>query len=142
MPTDSFDVAKKKKGFTLLEIMVTLTLAALLVSIGGILMSGWSQGAMKEEALVTMRKIRTAERLYYTEHAPEYADISDADGWTAIGINYLELDRKYFSHECYQVDANLGEISCNAASSNAASKTSIAGINTLTMNINTGTVTE
>jgi prepilin-type N-terminal cleavage/methylation domain-containing protein len=140
MPTDSFDVAKKKKGFTLLEIIVTLTLAAVLVSIGGVLMSGWSQAAFKEEAIVTMRKIRTAERLYYTEMA-EYADISDADGWTAIGINYLELDRKYFSHECYNVNANLGNISCNAASSNAAGKNKVSGISAFTMNINTGTVT-
>lgn len=140
MPTDSLDVAKDKKGFTLLELIVTLTLGVVLAAIAGSLMSGWNQTAFKEEALITMRKIRTAERLYYMENA-EYADISDADGWTAIEINYLELDRKYFSHECYSVNKTLGEISCNPASSTAGGKRNISGFSALTMNINTGTVT-
>lgn len=137
MPTDSFDVAKKKKGFTLIEIMVVLVLASVLAAITGILMSGWSQEAVKEEAIVTMRKIRTAERLYFAENAPEYANISDSN----LGINSSELDRKYFSHECYSVNTSLGEISCNPASSTASGKNKVSGISTFTMNINTGTIT-
>ena len=101
---------KKRKGFTLIELMVVIFIVGILAAVAIPIMRGRIDAAKWSEGKAAAGSIRTAARAFCAERGPNWggvwANVNLYDlGFTnlAAGLNGDDLDGKYFSSDCYSV---------------------------------------
>jgi len=66
----------RKKGFTLIELMVVVIIVGILAAVAIPIFRGQTKRAIASEGEALLGSVRTAELTYYAEHG-EYLDVSD-----------------------------------------------------------------
>ena len=82
-----------RKGFTLVELLATITILGIIVTIGGVSISSIMKNAKNKEYELLISNIKSAVETYYQEC--KYGD-SDGNCSTQIELKYL-LDNGYLS---------------------------------------------
>lgn len=129
----------KRKGFTLIELMIVIIIIGVLAAIAAPMMSSNVVRARRSEAVSIMGAIRTAERLYYVDRNT-YTTV-DSTNWTSTGnlnqyIQGNDFNGRFFNSAAFSVnsgDINNGyNIMCDVSVMN----TTDVGTNDLYMNDN------
>ncbi len=81
---------QRTAGFTIIELMVTIVVVALLVSMAVPIMRGHAKRAIATEGKAVAGAIRTAQRVWFAEHEEYTATWSNLSGQVDLGNN------KYF----------------------------------------------
>jgi len=99
----------KRKGFTLIELMVVIFIVGILAAVAIPIMRGRIDSAKWSEGKAAMGSIRTSARAFSAEKGPNWggtwANVTLAD----LGFNLVDgapgddLDGKYFSNEAYDL---------------------------------------
>jgi len=104
----------KRKGFTLIELIIVLIIIGILASIAGPMMGGMKNKAMISEAQTALGSIRTVLRQYYYVLNQQYpvfgagtyiVDLTPSQ-LAEIGMSQSDVDSltgTYFGKECYVV---------------------------------------
>jgi prepilin-type N-terminal cleavage/methylation domain-containing protein len=110
---------ERRKGFTLIELMVVILIVSILAGVAIPLMQGRIDSAKWSEANAAAGTIRTAVRAYFAEHgsAPTGA-LSSGTTAADLGFNSADLTGTYFAPSNYTIDSvnsdGLAEISVTA----------------------------
>ena len=98
---------RNERAFTLVELMVTVTMVAILATAAVPMYRGCIDFAKMSEGIAGCGTIRTAMRVYKAAHG-HYPVLSGAlgDNLQDIGIFGSGLDGKYFDAGSYQVTSN------------------------------------
>lgn len=112
----------KKKGFTLIELMVVILIVGILAAASIPLMRGRIDSAKWSEANAMAGTIRSAARVYYAE----YGTIATTTSMTDLGFDTGDLDGTYFSSAAFAItnagtDGNV-EVTVTAANSTKTKK--------------------
>lgn len=107
---------ERRKGFTLIELMVVILIVSILAGVAIPLMQGRIDSAKWSEANATAGTIRTAVRAYFAEDPDACTDLAgnsldDEDTRNALGFNEEDLTGTYFAPEDYEIttiDADSG----------------------------------
>lgn len=125
----------RKRGFTMVELMVVVLIVGILAAVAVPLMSGRIDSSKWSEARAAMGTIASGLRTY----AAEKGSFASAPTLTEIGITNNDLDGTYFSHEAYEItsaSASASQVSfvitCTAANSTRTDKPSSPSAMTLT----------
>ena len=101
---------EKRKGFTLIELMVVIFIVGILAAVAIPIMRGRIDSAKWSEGKAAAGSIRTAARAFCAERGPNWggvwANVTLADlGFTNLvaGANGDDLDGKYFTSDCYSI---------------------------------------
>lgn len=92
---------RKRKGFTLIELMVVVLIVAVLAAILVPLMTARLEAARWAEGKAGAGTIATAIRAMYAEEGED--SFNDTDMAVASYCNSEDLYGKYFSIECYSI---------------------------------------
>ncbi len=100
----------KKKGFTLIELMVVILIVAILAAVLAPMLTGRVQQAKWSEAKAAAGTIASALRAYWAENegnqnASVLTACTTAAEFERIGLTSADLDGKYFSLACYATSA-------------------------------------
>jgi type IV pilus assembly protein PilA len=140
----------RKKGFTLIEVMVVILIVAILAAVLVPIMQGRIDSAKWSEAKASMGSIATAIRAYAAEQGANF-NAAQVNGTLSAGNPNLGLadgdcDGTYFSDACYVIsgaayDPTNGVSFIITATANAAENgrkypTKPQGTNTLTVTNN------
>jgi prepilin-type N-terminal cleavage/methylation domain-containing protein len=100
---------EKRKGFTLIELMVVIFIVGILAAVAIPIMRGRIDSAKWSEGKAGAGSIRTAARAFCAERGPQWggtwANVTLAD----LGFNLInaaggdDLDGKYFTNEAYAI---------------------------------------
>jgi prepilin-type N-terminal cleavage/methylation domain-containing protein len=106
----------RRKGFTLIELMVVILIVGILAAVAVPIMRGRIDSAKWSEANATAGAIRTAVRAYIAEKGPTYANYSEIEGslGTAtiqqfLGFNASDIAGAYFDQADYVVSAVVAD---------------------------------
>ncbi len=120
----------RRKGFTLVELMVVILIVGILAAVAIPLMQGRIDKAKWSEANATAGTIRTAIRAYAAETSITTATgligktLDDGPTQAALGFSSTDLDGTYFEPDCYTITAVNGSgIATITVSGAASSKT-------------------
>ena len=91
----------KRKGFTLIELMMVIVIVGILASITVPMVMGHRKKAVLSEAVIVLGILRRAQRAYFMEHG-EYYSGAAVD---MPGIKSGDLSGTYFHEDCYHVNA-------------------------------------
>ncbi len=121
----------KRKGFTLVELMVVILIVGILAAVAIPLMQGRIDKAKWSEANAAAGSIRTAVRAYAAETSVGTAQglagkaLSDTDTQAALGFNSSDLEGTYFTAANYVItsvdSSGVAVITVTASKSNAPS---------------------
>lgn len=124
---------KRRKGFTLIELMVVILIVGILASVAVQLMRGRIDSAKWSEANAAAGTIRTAVRAYAAEKGVDEAEklkgknLGDKSVREKLGFYAEDLDGTYFVAKDYTIskvsDEGIAEIQVKASQSNAPSGT-------------------
>jgi prepilin-type N-terminal cleavage/methylation domain-containing protein len=123
---------ERRKGFTLIELMVVILIVSILAGVAIPLMQGRIDSAKWSEANAAAGTIRTAVRAYAAEKGITTAQ-TDLAGQTAdavlsnLGFNASDLEGTYFTDSDYTITAinadGIATISVTGSKANAPSGT-------------------
>lgn len=123
---------EKRKGFTLIELMVVILIVSILAGVAIPLMQGKIDSAKWSEANAAAGTIRTAVRAYAAEQGVTQAQ-TDLDGqaltavMATLGFNTADLTGTYFVPGDYSITtvnaSGIAEISVTASQANAPTGT-------------------
>lgn len=85
-------ILKRKKGFTLIELMTVVIIVGILASVSVPLYRGQIKRAIAAEGTTLVGSVRTAQRIYFAEN-DSYATKAEL---TAAGGTIETFDNKYF----------------------------------------------
>ena len=100
---------KKRKGFTLIELMVVILIVGILAAVAIPIMRGRIDAAKWSEGRAGAGSIRTAARAFCAEKGPDWGGTWANVTLANLGFNITaaaesgDLDGKYFSDEAYAV---------------------------------------
>jgi len=100
---------KKRKGFTLIELMVVILIVGILAAVAIPIMRGRIDSAKWSEGKAGAGSIRTAARAFCAEKGPDWGGTWANETIDDLGFNITaaaeagDLDGKYFSDEAYDV---------------------------------------
>ena len=89
----------KKKGFTLIELMVVILIVGILAAASIPLMRGRIESAKWSEANAMAGTIRSAAKVYFAENG----SIDNNVTMSELGFTTGDLDGTYFSEDCFSV---------------------------------------
>ncbi len=133
----------KRKGFTLIELMVVIFIVGILAAVAIPIMRGRIDSAKWSEGKAAAGSIRTAARAFCAERGSSWggwatpANVGLDDlGFTnlAAGLGGDDLDGKYFSSDCYAIAFTAYDtytITVTAASSASTEKPASPSVITL-----------
>lgn len=109
-----------KRGFTFIELIITMVITGILAGIAAVSMQNMTQRAIIAEGVAGLGRVRQAIREWYNINgaypapAGETRVINFVDITTgkSLDINTGELDGTYFSKECYYIAAGGDPIRC------------------------------
>ena len=104
---------EKRKGFTLIELMVVILIVSILAGVAIPLMQGRIDSAKWSEANATAGTIRTAVRAYFAEDPTACGDLAtnsldDEDTRNALGFTEADLTGTYFGPSNYTISTING----------------------------------
>ena len=88
---------KKRAGFTLVEMVIVVTILGILSGIGFMKFGKVQETSRKNADYVAAANLATATSLYISEH-PKEVEISDKDNEKIIDVSTLKL-KKYINYE-------------------------------------------
>ena len=88
---------KKRSGFTLVEMVIVVTILGILSGIGFMKFGNVQETSRKNADYVAAANLATATSLYISEH-PKEVEISDKDNEKIIDVSTLKL-KKYINYE-------------------------------------------
>lgn len=88
---------KKRAGFTLVEMVIVVTILGILSGIGFMKFGNVQETSRKNADYVAAANLATATSLYISEH-PKEVEISDKDNEKIIDVSTLKL-KKYINYE-------------------------------------------
>ena len=88
---------KKRAGFTLVEMVIVVTILGILSGIGFMKFGNVQETSRKNADYVAAANLATATSLYISEH-PKEVEISDKDNEKDIDVNTLK-SKKYINYE-------------------------------------------
>ena len=98
----------KRKGFTLIELMVVIFIVGILAAVAIPIMRGRIDSAKWSEGKAAMGSIRTAARAFCAERGPNWpvanyqaTTLGDLGFILVTGSSGDDLDGKYFTNEAY-----------------------------------------
>jgi len=91
----------KRKGFTLIELMVVIFIVGILAAVAIPIMRGRIDSAKWSEGKAAAGSIRTASRAYQAEKGPNYAYVGTS--LTDLGFAAGDLVGKYFDLDDYAI---------------------------------------
>ncbi len=95
---------KNKKGFTLLELLVVVTIVSILASVSISSLSGYTQKARMSEGEAGLGTVRTAMRRRFVENNGAYPALAGVTPDAAnVGINTTDLDGRFFVNANYLI---------------------------------------
>jgi type IV pilus assembly protein PilA len=92
---------EKRKGFTLIELMVVIFIVGILAAVAIPIMRGRIDSAKWSEGRAGAGSIRTAARAFQAEKGPAYNYVGTS--LTELGFVAGDLNGKYFLDGCYDV---------------------------------------
>jgi len=102
----------KRRGFTLIELIVVIIIVGILASVAIPMMRGNIEKAKKSEAQAIMGTIRVAQKAYYAENQTTLpGTISDLKPY----LQNTDIDGKYFINTDFTINATSGSITCATA---------------------------
>jgi prepilin-type N-terminal cleavage/methylation domain-containing protein len=119
---------KNQRGFTMVELMIVVTIIGVLASIAFPLFQLVPERSKSTEAVTALGLIRSSMRIYYVEHGtfanPSlFTDGAQVTSGGLLGVNNSDLAGRYFSTECYTFSggttANAFTIECDGSASTA-----------------------
>lgn len=129
--------ARSDGGFTLVELMIVVTIVAVLATVAIPMFQTVPQRSKSTEATTALGLIRSSMRIYYVEHGT-YANavcFGDGDQVTnggLLGVTDSDLAGRYFSSECYVFSgaptANTFTVECDGSRSSAPFASEVDGI--------------
>ena len=106
----------RRKGFTLIELMVVILIVGILAAVAVPIMRGRIDSAKWSEGNATAGAIRTAVRAYIAEKGPTYANYSEIEGalnnatiQQCLGFNSSDLLGAYFDQADYVISAVVAD---------------------------------
>ncbi|MGO8705428.1 MAG: type IV pilin protein [Candidatus Brocadiia bacterium] len=96
---------RRTRAFTLVELMIVVTIVAILALIAIPLYSSNTVSSMMSEGIAGAGSIRTAMRTYYAANGDSYAGAT----LNTLMINLVDLDGKYFA----STDYSLGSVTAS-----------------------------
>lgn len=103
---------KKRKGFTLIELMVVILIVGILAAVAIPIMRGRIDSAKWSEGKAGAGSIRTAARAFCAEKGPDWGGTWANVTLTDLGFSITaaagggDLDGKYFTDEAYDLTFN------------------------------------
>ena len=119
---------KNQRGFTMVELMIVVTIIGVLASIAFPMFQLVPQRSKSTEAVTALGLIRSSMRIYYVEHGtfanPSlFTDGAQVTNGGLLGVSDRDLGGRYFSTESYTFSgaatANSFIIECDGAASTA-----------------------
>ena len=71
---------QRKRGFTLVELMIVVTIVGVMAVLGGVLLAGHVKQSRTHETLSMVQSIRAAQERWRSENL-SYLNVSDSDTW-------------------------------------------------------------
>ncbi len=139
---------KKRKGFTLIELMIVIFIVGILAAVAIPIMRGRIDSAKWSEGLSGAANIRSAARAFCAERDANWGGVWANVGFADLGFNVVngadgdDLDGKFFTSECYTIaftGFNTYTITVTAAASLRPDKPTTPSVITIDQN---GTMTE
>jgi len=131
---------EKRKGFTLIELMVVIFIVGILAAVAIPIMRGRIDSAKWSEGKAAAGSIRTAARAFCAEKGPTWGGVWANVTLGDLGFNVVnaadgdDLDGKYFTNEAYAVAFTAYDtytVTVTAASSLRADKPAVPAVVTL-----------
>lgn len=129
---------KRKRGFTLIELMVVILIVGVLAAVAVPIMRGRIDSAKWSEANAAAGSLRTAVRAYVAEKGPSY-DYSSIEGsldsvGSELGFNSTDLDGAYFNQEDYTISSVDGSVATCVVTVTSSHDEGPSGTGTLAAN--------
>lgn len=100
---------KKRKGFTLIELMIVIFIVGIMAAVAIPIMRGRIDSAKWSEGLSGAANIRSAARAFCAERDSNWGGVWANVSFPDLGFNVVngadgdDLDGKFFTSECYNI---------------------------------------
>ena len=125
----------RQRGFTLIEVMITVMIIGVLASAATPILTGSIEKAKTSEATAALGSIRRAMRMHYVEYGtykdPQFTAGRKVTFGSILAISDTDLAGRYFSSECYtfeRVKRRTFRIVCTGMASTAPTGGEVAHV--------------